>query len=102
VLEALLLVLDCSVIAGTGAGTMPLFIESGKIMIIISLLRWLGGLPEVGQSRMTMHLKLPMSFMPICSKNPSLMPPNYALHAAVQKLREERNHSSIGYHSYSD
>ena len=41
VLEALLLGLDCSVIAGTGAGktmpfVMPLFIESEKIMIVIS------------------------------------------------------------------
>jgi superfamily II DNA helicase RecQ len=41
--EALLLGLDCSVIAGTGAGktmpfVMPLFIESEKIMIVISLL----------------------------------------------------------------
>ncbi|KAF8221446.1 hypothetical protein L208DRAFT_1327883 [Tricholoma matsutake] len=41
VLEALLLGLDCSVIAGTGAGktmpfVMPLFIESKKIMIVIS------------------------------------------------------------------
>ena len=39
--EALLLGLDCSVIAGTGAGktmpfVMPLFVESDKIMIIIS------------------------------------------------------------------
>ncbi|KAF8239912.1 hypothetical protein L208DRAFT_1022428, partial [Tricholoma matsutake] len=39
--EALLLGLDCSVIAGTGAGktmpfVMPLFIESEKIMIVIS------------------------------------------------------------------
>jgi ATP-dependent helicase YprA (DUF1998 family) len=35
--EALLLGLDCSVIAGTGAGkTMPLFVESNKIIIIIS------------------------------------------------------------------
>jgi ATP-dependent helicase YprA (DUF1998 family) len=39
--EALLLGLDCSVIAGTGAGktmpfVMPLFVESNKIMIIIS------------------------------------------------------------------
>jgi ATP-dependent helicase YprA (DUF1998 family) len=39
--EALLLGLDCSVIAGTGAGktmpfVMPLFVESEKIMIVIS------------------------------------------------------------------
>jgi ATP-dependent helicase YprA (DUF1998 family) len=39
--EALLLGLDCSVIAGTGAGktmpfVMPLFVESNKIIIIIS------------------------------------------------------------------
>jgi hypothetical protein len=26
----------------------------------------------------------------------------YTLHAAVQKNQEETNHSSIGYHSYSD
>ena len=39
--EALLLGLDCSVIAGTGAGktmpfVMPLFVESNKIIIVIS------------------------------------------------------------------
>lgn len=39
--EALLLGLDCSVVAGTGAGktmpfVMPLFVETEKIMIIIS------------------------------------------------------------------
>jgi ATP-dependent helicase YprA (DUF1998 family) len=50
--EALLLGLDCSLIAGTGAGktmpfVMPLFVESDKIIIIISPLNAL----EVDQVR---------------------------------------------------
>jgi ATP-dependent helicase YprA (DUF1998 family) len=50
--EALLLGLDCSLIAGTGAGKtmpfiMPLFVESEKIIIIISPLNAL----EVDQVR---------------------------------------------------
>ena len=41
VAEALLLGVDCTVIAGTGAGktmpfVMPLFVETEKIMVIIS------------------------------------------------------------------
>ena len=69
-LEALLLGLDCSVIAGTGAGktmpfVMPLFVESNKIMIIISPLNALeedGGLYQrlkiPGSSSLTIRLVL--------------------------------------------
>jgi hypothetical protein len=67
--EALILGLDCTVIAGTGAGktmpfAMPLYVETEKMMIVISPLNAL----EEDQVRCNMCFNIVIFMHPICRR----------------------------------